>query len=520
MKKAFFLITGLLCVSSVLYAANGDLIVNGNLGVGTTAPSEKLTVNGNIALSASINKAGLSANAAGLSRLGINSSALLGEDDHAKQGAFISFDSRAGQRAAAIWVKLPNSSLDTEVVSVTNTGNVGIGTTNPLRTLDLGTNGQMTFGNNGLYSTGSPGTFWYSDNLSYGIYKTAGSWSAPNYQQLALRWDTGITIDGGSAYGKSGLILQPNGGNVGIGPASPLAGLHINRAGTWGSLTIQNQYAGSNTHFDYPDGKNYIRGTTIFGDTGNNVGIATYNPLSRLSVGGDGNSQTAIYGTNPGTGIQGYGGIGVYGSSPSGGVGALGYYNWGVMGQGPSGGYDFYAAGAGVNYGPFTGAHEVKLSNDVPANIKAGMLVSVTGEMQMRKDDTGKINISSTLPTVRLSNIVNDKAVFGVFVMETNLREEHWLKKKVTEGERYAAVNAVGEGRVWVTNMSGDIEPGDYITTSPVPGYGQKQNDDLLHSYTAGKATEKVDWNKVTETVEFGGKTYKVYLIGVVYTSG
>jgi hypothetical protein len=41
-------------------------------------------------------------------------------------------------------------------------GNFGIGTLNPQRTLYLSTNGQITFGNNGVAST-SPGIWWYSD---------------------------------------------------------------------------------------------------------------------------------------------------------------------------------------------------------------------------------------------------------------------------------------------------------------------------------------------------------------------
>jgi hypothetical protein len=73
---------------------------------------------------------------------------------------------------------------------------------------------------------------------------------------------------------------------------------------------------------------------------------------------------------------------------------------------------------------------------------------------------------------------------------------------------------------VWVSNVSGNIQVGDYITTSPVPGYGQLQGDDLLHSYTLGKAIENVDWGAAVETIEFNGQTYKVYLIAVVYTSG
>src|SRR5207253_8440777 len=113
-----------------------------------------------------------------------------------------------------------------------NGGNVGIGTTTPQRALDLSTSGQLTFGNNGYSSTGSPGLFWYSDNINYGIYKSAGSWSAPNYQQLMLNFPTGIVIDGGSAYGKSGTVLQPNGGKVGIGTASPANPLTIARGGS------------------------------------------------------------------------------------------------------------------------------------------------------------------------------------------------------------------------------------------------------------------------------------------------
>ncbi len=96
--------------------------------------------------------------------------------------------------------------------------------------------------------------------------------------------------------------------------------------------------------------------------------------------------------------------------------------------------------------------------------------------------------------------------------------EDHWYK--VTEGERFGIVNALGEGRVWVTNINGNIEAGDYITTSAIAGYGQKQDDDLLHSYSLGKAIESVDWSQVTDTIEYDGQTYKAYAIAVVYTSG
>ena len=160
----------------------------------------------------------------------------------------------------------------------------------------------------------------------------------------------------------------------------------------------------------------------------------------------------------------------------------------------------------------------MKLSEDFPEDIKPGMIVSVTGQTQIRGQQNGTASLSSTLPTIKLSSRAADKAVFGVFVAETPLPQDHWYKAQ--ERERFATVNALGEGRVWVSNINGDIEVGDYITTSSVPGYGQRQDDDLLHSYTLGKAIEAVDWPSVTETVLSNGQEIKVYLIAVAYTSG
>jgi hypothetical protein len=225
-------------------------------------------------------------------------------------------------------------------------------------------------------------------------------------------------------------------------------------------------------------------------------------------------------------------GTGVLGLSGSTGVGvggsASGSTGWGVYGAasgsagagvyGNGGLYDFYAGGPGFNYGPFTGSHEVKLAPDSPDVVVPGMIVSVQGKVEIRKDPDGQVSLSSTMPTVKLATKPNDKAVFGVIGREAPLPRDHWYEPK--PGERFAVVNALGEGRVWVTNANGDIEAGDYITTSVIPGYGAKQADDILHSYTLGKATETVDWETVIDTITFNGQTYKIYLIGVVYTSG
>ncbi|HNR32716.1 MAG TPA: hypothetical protein PKI11_17635, partial [Candidatus Hydrogenedentes bacterium] len=181
-------------------------------------------------------------------------------------------------------------------------------------------------------------------------------------------------------------------------------------------------------------------------------------------------------------------------------------------------GYDFYAGGTGTNYGPFTGAHEVRLAEDFPLDITPGVLVCTAGPSLKRADEKGDVYVSSTLPTVRLADTPQDKTVLGVIVKELPLAEDHWYKPAADE--RFAAVNALGDGRVWACTANGDIAMGDYLTTSAVPGYAQKQDDDLQHSYTVGKVTEIVDWNAVTDTVEFAGQTFKAYLIAVVYTCG
>lgn len=211
--------------------------------------------------------------------------------------------------------------------------------------------------------------------------------------------------------------------------------------------------------------------------------------------------------------------VGIYGRCDSG---------IGIEGRGSAGSWDFYANGAGGNYGPFTGGHETLIKRDIAKDLKQGMIVSSNGKVKKREG-----SISSTMPMIELSNIKNDANIFGVF---STIQEDDWvyrdkikkikLKRKeyeyedrwydVGENETIANANALGEGRVLVTNKNGEVNNGDLITSSDIAGYGQKQDDDLFHSYTVAKATEDVDWSKIKDNIE----GYKYYLIACTYHCG
>ncbi|MFM8742978.1 MAG: hypothetical protein ACKODM_06605, partial [Cytophagales bacterium] len=103
------------------------------------------------------------------------------------------------------------------------TGNIGIGTSTP--------GAKLSFSN--LDNDNVDGITWYNPSpLTYGIYRTPGPWSAPDYQQLQLNWDTGIILNPGSSYGKSYVDVQGNGlrvssGNIGIGTLAPTEKLEL-----------------------------------------------------------------------------------------------------------------------------------------------------------------------------------------------------------------------------------------------------------------------------------------------------
>jgi len=189
----------------------------------------------------------------------------------------------------------------------------------------------------------------------------------------------------------------------------------------------------------------------------------------------------------------------------------------------------------------FTGQHGNKPINlDLKTNIQnyIGLIVSSTGTYYSvnpitQEVTTGKdaIQISEALPEIKLTDTDQDKAVWGVV---TNVKNDNYNTNGTVEtdnntewgdrlGENVIRINGLGEGAIWVTNINGNIENGDYICSSTIPGYGRKQNDDLLHNYTVAKSTMDCNFDLnndnlyVCEEFEFEGQTYKKAFIGCTY---
>ena len=145
--------------------------------------------------------------------------------------------------------------------------------------------------------------------------------------------------------------------------------------------------------------------------------------------------------------------------------------------------------------------------------------------------DKKAITITESLPKVMLTNKDKDPAVWGVIsnVKNDDINSDGTIPTDenniFSNGLAFdmIRVNGLGEGAMWVTNINGNISNGDYICSSIIPGYGRRQDDDILHNYTTAKATMSCnfDINNINlyecEEIEYEGNTYLKAFIGVSY---
>ncbi len=127
--------------------------------------------------------------------------------------------------------------------------------------------------------------------------------------------------------------------------------------------------------------------------------------------------------------------------------------------------------------------------------------------MYYNLDKSVSPTINDSLPEVELCNSSNCKSVFGVIsdIEDDGNRKYssgNFVSLYIKEDDTNRIfVNAVGEGSIWVCSANGNFENGDYITSSQLAGYGQRQNDDILHNYTVAKVTQDVDFSALPSWV-------------------
>ena len=389
---------------------------------------------------------------------------------------------------------------------------VGVGTTSPGEKLQIvgdsiamssgptsDNYGQLSLTSVSNYTGGSKPT-----QLKFGIDHTVGSFGRGFIQGIVDSIHAGID-----------LCLCPKGGNVGVGTSTPGQKLSI--------------YTGSTStpalSFDRYPTDNYR--TDIYQDTNGpdfRVGYGSYTPsrvlyLKRYSNGNkgveiDARLLTFKQGNRPGASTNTHG-IKMENTDNT------NYWNLFISNNdhfrfayngGAKGYVDQNDGNAQMN---FTGQHRTFIK-DTPfteAENLEGLIVSADQNKYIKMSggiETGSnaITMNETLPVVSLSVTAKDKKCFGVISAseDPESRTEQYgvfgSNFEKEKGDTRVYINSVGEGAIWVTNINGPLESGDYITTSAIKGYGQKQDSEFLTNYTVAKITMDCDFEPVTQSVQ------------------
>jgi hypothetical protein len=415
------------------------------------------------------------------------------------------YSGQSGASSRICYASTTSSSLSPTPTTYTTTGNSSFppyntwgGSETWVATPPSITAGQSVYQSDGIYSPVTDNTVWnvpYLSNLKVGelsaITANLGTVNAGNIN--------GLTITGGTIRtAASGSRLEMTGSDNFLKAYNSSNTVYAEFGGTQGVV-----YANGR-------GRSAILGpvSSFYGDfAGGNY------PSTDVPV---------LYGANDlGNGIEGsssYNGIGVFGgASRTGGTnhgvrGVNRALNGGITTSGLIGssiGYDFYADGAGTNYGPFTGAHDVLVPID--QNIPIGYIV-VDVKCIVKK------NISNTVFEVDMSSTANQVAI-GIMVLNNGLlanmipaafveyvdyseENSHIVLypeyDEYKEQYNYCAANAVGEGQVYVCGENGNIAAGDLIVTSSIAGVGMKQSDNIVKNITVAKAREAVNFDDPT----------------------
>ena len=188
--------------------AQGDLAVNGNLGVGTGTPSQKMEVDAGDMLVKGANNWAADGNEARL---------FFGDTNH-----FIKAVHGAG-------IKIGTWSASDGICLVQGTGYVGIGTSTPCDKLQIFAGNIFINGPNNFVNNGDEAKITFGDSNHF-IKEVKG---------------TGVEI--GTYQAATGIVLHEASGNVGIGTDTPTARLDANGATGYNQLRMRASYTPTGT---------------------------------------------------------------------------------------------------------------------------------------------------------------------------------------------------------------------------------------------------------------------------------
>jgi hypothetical protein len=372
------------------------------------------------------------------------------------------------------------------------------GTGNAVKAVSVGTGGTGTAG--AFSNTGSGYGVWGSSSSSFGVYGTSGS----AVGSIGVYGFGNIAVQGITAGGTSAIAIKGTAQGAGDAAAgwfhNSAGGLALNVISTGSGIGIQ---VASVNNSGYTAS---CSGPGVYAINSLVTGAGSIGVVGRQQTGSAG---YGVYGVADGASSIGVLGrsstlIGVSGEATvaAGGQGVRGYS------AGGAGAFAFYATGPGGTYGPFTGAHEGLLLRDSAIEI---------GDIVVDQMLISKNGISNSIFHNVLSSTPMQKNVLGVVSNTPGdiLCDVEALKPLSDEELTYikatyvtTAVNALGEGQIKVCKENGNIEAGDFICTSSIPGKGMKQTSDVLHNYTVAKARESVIWADGDSSIKLAACIY------------